>query len=286
MAKRGLGKGLDALIPRGDFQSDSPQGTQQIAIQSISPNPSQPRNQFSEDSLSDLARSIKEHGILQPLILTPNREDDSYILIAGERRLRAAEIAGLEFVPAIIRDASELERLEFALIENIQREDLSAVEAALAYQRLNDEFGMSHEEISVSVGKSRTAITNTIRLLNLPEEVLSAIQTGQISEGHARALLGLTTKKPQLAALEIIIKNGLNVRQAEDLVRKYSGSRPKEKSNKPEISPEVKEFENELRTILGTKVTLNHGDKGGTVTIHYYSQEELEALINRFRDEG
>ena len=286
MAKRGLGKGLDALIPGGDFQPDSRQGTQQIAIQSISPNPSQPRNRFNEDGLSDLARSIKEHGILQPLILTQNPADNSYLLIAGERRLRAAEMAGLEFVPAIVRDATELERLEFALIENIQREDLSPVEAALAYQRLNDEFGMSHEEISVSVGKSRTAITNTIRLLNLPEEVLLAIQNGQISEGHARSLLGLTTKKPQLAVLEMIIKNGLNVRQTEDLVRKYSGSKSKEKTNNPQTSPEVKGLENELRMILGTKVTLNHGDKGGTVTIHYYSQEELETLIDRLRDEG
>lgn len=286
MAKRGLGKGLDALIPGGDFQPDSRQGTQQIAIQSISPNPSQPRNRFNEDGLSDLARSIKEHGILQPLILTQNPADNSYLLIAGERRLRAAEMAGLEFVPAIVRDATELERLEFALIENIQREDLSPVEAALAYQRLNDEFGMSHEEISVSVGKSRTAITNTIRLLNLPEEVLLAIQNGQISEGHARSLLGLTTKKPQLAVLEMIIKNGLNVRQTEDLVRKYSGSKSKEKTNKPQTSPEVKGLENELRMILGTKVTLNHGEKGGTVTIHYYSQEELETLIDRLRDEG
>jgi len=286
MAKRGLGKGLDALIPGGDFQSDLTQGAKQIAIRSISRNPSQPRNQFSEDSLSDLAGSIKEHGILQPLIVTRNQENNSYILIAGERRLRAAEIAGLEFVPVIIRDASELERLEFALIENIQREDLSPVEAAIAYQKLNDEFSMSHEQISVSVGKSRTAITNAIRLLNLPDEVLSAIQNGQVSEGHARTLLGLPSKKAQLAVLEMIIKNSLNVRQTEDLVRKYSGSRPKEKSKKTEISPDVKDLENELRMILGTKVTLNHGDKGGTVTIHYYSQEELETLINRFRDEG
>jgi len=286
MAKRGLGKGLDALIPGGDFQSDSEQGAQQIAIRSIGPNPSQPRSQFSEDSLSDLARSIKEHGILQPLIVTQKQGGNSYLLIAGERRLRAAEIAGLEFVPAIIRDASELERLEFALIENIQREDLSPIEAALAYQKLNDEFGMSHEEISVSVGKSRTAITNTIRLLNLPDEVISALQNSTISEGHARAMLGLPSKKGQLAVLEMIIKNSLNVRQTEDLVRKYSGSKSKEKPIKPDVSPEVKSLENELRMILGTKVTLNHGDKGGTLTIHYYSQEELETLINRFRDKG
>ncbi len=282
MAKRGLGKGLDALIPGGDLQADSTQGAQQIAIELISPNPSQPRNNFNEEGLADLAKSIQEHGILQPLILTRDSSGNSFSLIAGERRLRAAEIAGLEFVPAIVRDASELERLELALIENIQRENLSPVEAALAYQKLSDEFGLSHKNIAASVGKSRTSITNTMRLLNLPERVLEAIQDERISEGHARAMLTLETKKSQLAVLEIIIKNHLNVRQTEDLVRKYSGSKPKTVAEKPAISPEVKNYEDKLRGILGTKVTIHHGKKGGTVTIHYYSQEELESLIDQF----
>lgn len=283
MAKRGLGKGLDALIPGGDFQPATSQGARQIPIKTISPNPSQPRSTFNKEGLAELAKSIQEHGILQPLILTANADGNQFSLIAGERRLRAAEIAGLEFVPAIVRDASELERLEIALIENLQRENLSPVEAALAYQNLNDEFGLSHEDISVSVGKSRTAITNTMRLLNLPEEILASLQEEKISEGHARALLGLSTQKSQLAVLDTVIHHGLNVRQTEELVRKFSGAKPKPQSKKEEISPEVKNLEDELRTILGTKVTLKHGSKGGTVTIHYYSQEELENLISRIK---
>jgi len=284
MAKRGLGKGLDALIPGSDFQSDAAQGAQQIPIDAIAPNPSQPRNQFDKEGLAELARSIQEYGILQPLILTKDKDENNYALIAGERRLRAAQIAGLDFVPAIIRDASELERLEIALIENIQRENLSPVEAAQAYQKLNDEFGLSHEQISTSVGKSRAAITNTLRLLNLPDEILAYLQESKISEGHARTLLGLSTKKSQLAVMEMIIKNKLSVRQTEDLVRKYSGTKPKTKSEKSIVSPEVKKIEDDLRSMLGTKVTLKHGEKGGTLTIHYYSQEELESLIKRLKD--
>lgn len=283
MAKRGLGKGLDALIPGGDFQADTTSGVRQIAIKDIAPNPSQPRSTFNQDGLEELAKSIQEHGILQPLILTRDGSGNHYSLIAGERRLRAAEIAGLEFVPAIVRDASELERLEIALIENIQRENLSPVEAALAYQKLNDHFGLSHEEISASVGKSRTAVTNTLRLLNLPEAILISLQEGIISEGHARALLGLSGEKQQLAVAETVVKNGMNVRQTEDLVRKFSGEKAKNLPAEPRISADVKDLENELRTILGTKVTLKHSDQGGTVTIHYYSQEELESLIDRIK---
>ena len=283
MAKRGLGKGLDALIPGGDFQADTTSGVRQIPIKDITPNPSQPRSMFNQDGLEELAKSIQEHGILQPLILTPDGSGNHYSLIAGERRLRAAEIAGLEFVPAIVRDASELERLEIALIENIQRENLSPVEAALAYQKLNDHFGLSHEEISASVGKSRTAVTNTLRLLNLPEAILLSLQEGIISEGHARALLGLSGEKQQLAVADTVIKNGMNVRQTEDLVRKFSGEKAKNLPAEPRISADVKNLENELRAILGTKVTLKHSDQGGTVTIHYYSQEELESLIDRIK---
>lgn len=283
MAKRGLGKGLDALIPGGDFQVDATSGVQQIPIKDITPNPSQPRSMFNQDGLEELAKSIQEHGILQPLILTPDTSGNHYSLIAGERRLRAAEIAGLEYVPAIVRDASELERLEIALIENIQRENLSPVESALAYQKLNDHFGLSHEEISASVGKSRTAVTNTLRLLNLPESILITLQEGILSEGHARALLGLTGEKQQLAVADTVIKNGLNVRQTEDLVRKISGQKPKNPPAESRVSADVKGLENELRTILGTKVTLKHSNQGGTITIHYYSQEELESLIDRVK---
>ena len=228
MAKRGLGKGLDALIP-GNFESESANGAQHIAIASIKPNPSQPRAQFDDDSLNDLANSIIEHGIIQPLILTPGEKNGQYVLIAGERRLRAAEIAGLDSVPAIIREASELERLQLALIENIQRENLSPLESANAYQKLKDEFSLSHDEISTRVGKSRSTITNTLRLLKLPQNILDSLHQGTISEGHARAILGLPSKKAQIAAFESVVKNGLNVRQTEELVKKLTGKKPQRK---------------------------------------------------------
>ena len=281
MAKRGLGKGLDALIP-GGFQNDSPDGTQQIPIAAIEPNPDQPRIEMNDEGLQDLARSIQEHGIIQPLILTKGTSPDIYTLIAGERRLHAAKIAGLESVPAIIRDATNQDRLELSLIENIQREDLTPLESAFAYQRLNDEFNLSHEDISFRVGKSRVAVSNTLRLLKLPDDVQSALQTGKISEGHARALLGLPSKKSQSAALDTILNNDLNVRQTEDLARKFSGQKPVLEKEKKPVSPEIISLEDTLRTSLGTKVTVNHGTKGGTIVIHYYSEEELESLIDRF----
>jgi ParB family chromosome partitioning protein len=282
MTRRGLGKGLEALIP-GDFQLESLKGVQQIPIMAIAPNPSQPRSEINDEGLEELAKYILEHGILQPLILSKSASDNQYTLIAGERRLRAAEIAGLESIPAIIREVTEQERLEIALIENLQREDLTPLEAALAYQHLNDDFNLSHEDISVRVGKSRTAITNTLRLLKLPDDVQIALHSRKISEGHARALLGLPSKKSQIAVLQTILKNDLNVRQTEDLVRKFSGQKPKAEKGEKAVSPEEKSLEDQLRTLLGTKVTLNHGKKGGTVVIHYYSEEELNALIDRFK---
>ena len=237
---------------------------------------------MDDAKLEELSNSIREHGIIQPLILTKEPDQEDYVLIAGERRLRAAKLAGLESVPAIVRQVSDQERLELALIENIQRENLTPLESAEAYQQLNDEFGLSHDQIAERVGKSRTAVTNTIRLLKLPEVIRRAISSGQISEGHGRALLSLATEKAQLAAFQTIVSHELNVRQAEELVRKLAGEKPVVENSKPPKDPEVKQIENSLRSILGTKVTLNHGKKGGTLVIHYYSDEELEALIQRF----
>ena len=282
MARRGLGKGLDALIPR-DFQPESSGGSQQVPITAILPNPSQPRGEINIEGLQELAQSILEHGILQPLILSKSPTDNQYTLIAGERRLRAAEIAGLKSVPAIIREVTEQERLEIALIENIQREDLSPLEAALSYQQLNDEFNLSHEDISARVGKSRASITNTLRLLKLSDAVQVALNSKKISEGHARALLGLPSKKSQIAVLQTVLNNQLNVRQTEILVRKFSGQKPVIKKAKKTVSPEISSLEDQIRTLLGTKVTLNHGKKGGTIVIHYYSEEELNTLIDRFK---
>lgn len=280
----GLGKGLDALIPQKD--SDLPPGSvRQIPIVDIRSNPRQPRAHIDPEELTELANSIREHGILQPLIVTQQSEGTEYILIAGERRLQAARQAGLSTVPALIREASKREMIELALIENIQRADLNPLEAAEAYQQLVDDFSLSHEELAARLGKSRSAVTNTLRLLKLPETIRAALARGEISEGHARALLGLSTPQAQTVAMKAVIDRGLNVRQTEALVRKMSGGRPASQP-KPTLSPELMELEGRLRSALGTKVRLTHGKKGGTIIIHYYSTEELNAIIDRLLDQS
>ncbi|HPK27071.1 MAG TPA: ParB/RepB/Spo0J family partition protein, partial [Anaerolineaceae bacterium] len=223
--KSGLGKGLDALIPEWKQETLSSNANQvvQISIDKIKPNPMQPRKVFDDESLQDLANSIKEHGILQPLILVQTEDADTYNLIAGERRWRAARLAGLSEVPAIVRTATHQEQLEYSIIENIQREDLNALERARAYQLLVDEFSLTHEEIAQRVGKSRAAVTNTLRLLNLPESAQQALLEDKISEGHARALLSLNSTQAINAALETVLNLGLNVRQTELLVSKLQG---------------------------------------------------------------
>jgi ParB family chromosome partitioning protein len=233
---------------------------------------------MAEESLNELADSIRQHGILQPIIVTRETENQ-YILIAGERRWRAAQIAGLDVVPVILREANDRDRLELALIENVQRADLMPLETAEAYRQLADDFSLTHDEIALQVGKSRTAVTNTLRLLKLPESVQHALLTGQITEGHARALLGLSTPQSQTAILQMVLKNELNVRQTEDLVKKYSGEKPPTKS-KPAAPVEFKEIEERLRAHLGTRVTVNHGKKGGSLVIYYYSDEELNSVLD------
>src|SRR5512143_3300051 len=211
----GLGKGLDALIPTGgEAFSGSAGGVMQIPVERIGRNPRQPRLRFDEKQLTELAESIREHGVIQPLIVSPG-EGGSYILIAGERRLQAARQAGLKMVPAISRNASSLELIELALIENIQRADLNVLEEAEAYRQLTDEFGFSHEAVAAQVGKSRTAVTNTLRLLSAPPAIKQALVDGEISEGHARALLGLSSAKAQEAALRTVMQLGMSVRQTE-----------------------------------------------------------------------
>jgi len=285
--KKGLGKGLDALIPGGKssdgstsgFVNSSGAGVQQVAVESIKPNPRQPRVHFKEDELAELAASIKEHGIIQPIIVSPDGKD-SYILIAGERRWQAAQKAGLKTVPVISRKAKDQELLEIALIENVQRADLNAMEEAEAYRQLVEEFSLSHELVAKRVGKSRVAVTNTLRLLGLADAVKQALVNGNITEGHARALLMLSTQKAQASALITIMNLALNVRQAEELVRKLSGQRPI-KAKKPRRNADVTDVEKRLQKSLGTEVTLKYGKKGGSITIYYHSDEELEALIDK-----
>lgn len=275
--KTGLGRGLDALIPGGDTP---PSGSVlQVAVGQISANPRQPRKEIDAAELQDLANSIRQHGILQPLVLTYSEESPGqYVLIAGHRRWLAAQQVGLEQVPAVVREASEQQRLELALIENVQRTDLNPLEQAAAFHQLAEEFGLSHEEIAMQVGKSRESVTNTLRLLKLPEDVQKALDARQISEGHARALLGLPTSLAQSAALKTVLQKGLSVRQTEELVRWLNGKRPSA-PHKRQVSPEIGDLENQLRSHLGTKVSLNRHGKGGTLVIHFYSDEELDALV-------
>ncbi len=278
--KRGLGKGLDALIPTGSDQIPSRQGLLQVPVENIQPNPRQPRTSPEMENISQLADSIREHGILQPLVVLPKDAGGRYTLIAGERRLRAAQKAGLEFVPVIVREANEQQQLEWALVENLQRSDLNPLEIANGYLQLADEFDLSHAEIAKRVGKNRTTVSNTLRLLKLSAAVRGALIENKISEGHARALLSLPTAQAQSAALQSILERELSVRQVEELVQRLLGERRKKKPT-TKRSPEETALENQLRDALGTRVTLKRGRRGGSLVIRFFSDEELNTLVDR-----
>lgn len=281
--KPGLGQGLGALIPGDEDEWRKPipsLGLTQVPIDDIRPNPQQPREDVAGEHIDELADSIREHGIIQPLIVSKNLDRDDYTLIAGERRWRAAKIAGLSMVPVVIREVSEQGQLEIALVENLQRADLNPLEMAWAYQQLVDTFSLTHEQIAQRVGKSRTSVTNTLRLLNLPDQVKKSLSEGLISEGHARALLALSNSNAQRAALSTILNLDLNVRQTEALVKKMSGEKPPAMP-KPTPDPEIIELENRLRNHFGTKVNLNNRKKGGSLVIYYYSDEELNSILDK-----
>jgi ParB family chromosome partitioning protein len=276
--RSGLGKGLDALIP-GASSTGVGTGASQVPLDAITHNPRQPRQTFREDELADLAASIHEHGLIQPLVVAPAM-GGTYTLIAGERRLQAARRAGLTQVPVVVRSATDQQLLELALIENVQRADLNAIEEAQAYHHLVKEFGLSHDAIAERVSKSRVAVTNTLRLLDAGAAVKQALVDGKISEGHARALLGLAPAKAQEVALQRVVNLDLSVRQTELLARKLAGHKLASR-RKPRRSADAADLEKRLRASLGTKVTLTSRKKGGTLTIHYYSEEELDALLER-----
>lgn len=274
-SRRALGRGLDALIP-----APAPSGVQEVEIARIDPNPEQPRQHFDRGALEHLAMSIKEHGVVQPLVVSRG-SDDRYRLIVGERRWRAARLAGIERVPVVVKDASDRQTLELALVENVQRADLNPLEEAAAYQRLIQDFGLTQQQVAEQVGRSRVTIANTLRLLTLPDTLKRAVIEGRITEGHARAILGLPERQQQLAVLERVEREDLTVRQTEELVRRLvegPQARPQRAPN-----PDVAAIEDELRQVLGTKVTLRPGKRGGRIVIEYFSDEEFQGLYHRLR---
>ena len=277
---RGLGKGLNAIIG-ADIVSeviDRPRAIE-ISVDRLSPNPFQPRRSFTEEGLEQLAESIRHHGILQPIVVRPS--GDGYQLIAGERRWRAAQIAGLQRIPAVVRELDDPSMVQVALIENLQREDLNPIEEASAYRRLMDEFNMTQEQLSSTIGRSRPAIANAVRLLNLPTEIQRAVEERKLSEGHARCLLAISDQGDQLKVAAQIIANGLNVRQAEELVRGTTRDVSRETIRKrtSEDDPDAVRLTQRLGERLGTRVKLSGSVRKGKLEIEYYSVEDLDRIL-------
>jgi len=277
--KGGLGRGLEALIPIGPAP-----GLLEVAVDSIVPNPRQPRQAMDPASLQELADSIREHGLLQPLVVTAlpaevGEPAERYQLIAGERRWAAARLAGLATVPVLVKEATPQETLELALVENLQRADLNPLEAAGAYRQLIEEFGLTQDQVADRVGKKRVTVANTLRLLNLPEAAQASLAAGEISEGHARALLALPGEAQQLAALKVVVARGLSVRQTEELVRRLQQAKATpEAVARRIVDAQTQALEDDFRRTLGTKVELVRSKKGGKLVIHFYSEEELEGI--------
>ena len=278
--RKGLGKGLDALIPMDEPASGEvgAEGVLAVPLDKVSPNPHQPRTAIRDQDLVELAASIEAHGVIQPLIVA--REGDGYVLVAGERRWRASRLAGLATVPAVVKDVAPQQMLEIALVENLQREDLSPMEAAMAYSQLIDEFELTHEDVAQRVGKSRAAVSNTLRLLKAAKPVQEALTEGKITEGHARALLSLDRRQAQVTALKTVLRRGLSVRQTEELVRRLQQT-PAAQETDSRPAPEIQAMEARFEEALGTRVRLAPGKTGGRLTIYYYSDEELESIYGR-----
>jgi ParB family transcriptional regulator, chromosome partitioning protein len=270
----GLGRGLTALIP----QRSQHAATTEIPIDRIRPNPRQPRQRMDQVELDSLAASIREHGVLQPILVTETL--DGYQLVAGERRFRASQLAGLERIPAVIRQLADRDQLELALVENLQRADLGPLEEAHAYQSLSTEFSMTHDQIAQRVGRAKSTITNTIHLLDLEATVQQALLDGRVTAGHARAIGGLPADQ-QARAASSVIDQAFSVRQTEELVRRLREPRPVAASTRRVLDPDLERVEDDLRRRLGTKVTLARSRKGGRIIIEFYSDEELGQLYDR-----
>ncbi len=286
MTKTSLGTGLSSLIPnklnkenntplqRGGFANLD--GVIKIPIKNIVPNPKQPRKYFAEKNLKELAASIKEHGVIQPVIVT--RTNGKYELIAGERRLQASKLAKMSEIPAIVRLATSQQKLELALIENIQRHNLNAIEEAKGYQELRSEFNLTQEEIAKRTGKNRSTIANTIRLLELPVEIQRGVIEEKITEGHARAILGLENLEKQRALYELILKNNLTVRAVEDKVKEITVHTHQRKTSK-QADPYIQDLEDNIQQKLGTKVKIKKRGAAGKITIDFYSEEEFKKVV-------
>ena len=294
--KGGLGKGLDSLITDKVSMGAATQTAEKtrdeksiegiiVNINKVEPNREQPRKNFDEDALVELSESIKQFGVLQPLLVQDKK--DYYEIIAGERRWRAAKLAGLKEVPVIIKDLTDIEIVEYALIENIQRENLNPIEEAFAYKRLLTEFNLKQDEVAERVSKSRTAVTNSMRLLKLDERVQQMVINDMISTGHARALLGIEDKEKQFATAQKIFDEKLSVRETEKLVKKIQKEKDTPETAKKELDPQLtticRDLEEKMKHILGTKVAINQkDDKKGKIEIEYYSMDELDRIIDLF----
>lgn len=289
MAKRktelGLGRGLNALLGDPDLQPQG-EGSVTLPISQVEPGLNQPRKRFEQGALDDLAESIRVHGIIQPLTVR-RLATGYYQIIAGERRWRAAKAAGLQEVPAVIIEADDRKVMELGLIENLQREDLNPAEEARGYRTLMEEYGLTQEQVAQQMGKSRPAITNTLRLLALPDEVMQLLEDGTLSAGHARALLSLPSPGLQREAAKRVAEEQLSVRQTEALVKALQKEkREKPKPQGPDLSLYLGELEKDLSGRLGRKVRISHKGKKGRIELEYYNEQDLEALLQQLRDGG
>ena len=279
----GLGRGLSALIPTATDDATGRAASLDVPIEAITPNPFQPRDTMQSERLKELAESIRLHGIIQPLIVARAMEPDHYVMIAGERRWRAARLAGYSVVPVVVKDVAPQAMLELALVENVVRADLSPLEEAAAYRQLIDEFGLTQADVAERVGRNRVTISNTLRLLTAPEPIQAALNAGRVSEGHARALLGLPTAANQIALLQVVLDREFTVRQTEEAVRRWlTGSPPRPVDGDRRDADEIR-LEERFRGALRTKVSFhrNRTGSGGTLTIKYSSDEELDEFYRR-----
>ena len=295
-SKKGLGKGLDSLIPMGseienitkpvkkakNEPKTNENGVIELKVNQIEPNREQPRKNFDEDALQELADSIKKHGIIQPLVV--QKKGEYYEIIAGERRWRAAKIAGLKHIPVVIKDYSEQEMVEIALIENIQRQDLNPIEEAMAFKQLMQEYDLKQDELAERVSKSRTAVTNSMRLLKLPQKIMEMVINNELSSGHARTLLSIEDEDLQIKVAELVILKQMSVRETENYVKKLQNNKNKSKDTKNTDNDFVyRDIENRIKEIVGTKVKVNHKNNGkGKIEIEFYSDDELERIYDLF----